>query len=157
MRFAPLEKGACQESWVRALRTGRVSFGYTENDCWMWLGATTMDGYGRIRAGGNSIRAHRVTFTALYGPIPEGLTLDHVCGNRPCVRPDHLEPVTNKENILRGEGIASRNADKTHCPEGHALTDDNLRPADLARGFRSCLTCHRRRDRERMQRKAATR
>ena len=69
--------------------------------CWLWLGATTDNGYGSFWADGRSHRAHRFAYAQFVGPIPSGLTLDHLCRNRICVNPKHLEPVTDRENILR--------------------------------------------------------
>lgn len=128
--------------------------------CWLWLGAdTTRNGltYGRPRyAGarsGANCGAHRVIYEELIGRIPEGLELDHRCRTPLCVNPAHLEPTTHRENILRGVGVAARNAAKTHCPQGHPLTPGNL---VLSRrdGKRACLICHRRavRDAGRRQR-----
>lgn len=72
--------------------------------CWLWTGATTL-GYGRFGLGGKSIRAHRVAWELTRGPIPAGMTLDHLCHTTTCVRPDHLEPVSQSENSRRGSGV----------------------------------------------------
>lgn len=69
--------------------------------CWFWLGTTNEDGYGFIRLDGKTLAAHRVYYEHYVGPIPEGLEIDHLCKNRSCVRPEHLEPVTHLENIRR--------------------------------------------------------
>ena len=93
--------------------------------CWIWTGAKHPDGYGRIGVGSRtdgsrrSRGAHVVAYELLVGPIPEGLHLDHLCRTPSCVRPDHLEPGTPAENLLRGQGWAARNARKTKCPAGH--------------------------------------
>jgi hypothetical protein len=70
-------------------------------DCWLWVGAIGSSGYGRLKVAGRDVGAHRFAFELLVGPIPEGLTIDHLCRNRPCVKPDHLEPVTLAENTRR--------------------------------------------------------
>lgn len=89
-----------------------------------------------------AVPAHRYAYESIVGPIPNGMVLDHVkqrCGNRACVNPAHLEPVTNRVNILRGSGITALNARKTHCPKGHEYTDANtIRGKDRVRKCRSC-------------------
>lgn len=109
--------------------------------CWLWVASLTAGGYWRFKSGGIMRMAHRVSYEMLVGPIPRGLTLDHLCRNRRCVRPDHLEPVTMRINILRGETITAANASKTACHHGHTLAGDNL----FVRrdGRRRCRTCER--------------
>lgn len=104
-----------------------------ERGCWMWSGPRHGEGYGKT---GKNGLAHRVVYEALVGPIPDGMQLDHLCRNTGCVRPDHLEPVTRKENILRGESPHAKNARKTHCPKGHPLDGTE-------RKGRNCKTCRR--------------
>jgi hypothetical protein len=70
--------------------------------CWEWTGSLMTDGYGQKCHGGRYVAAHRLVYEALVGPVPEGLELDHLCGNPSCVNPDHLEPVTHQENMRRG-------------------------------------------------------
>lgn len=79
---------------IRRYITGRGS-------CWEWTGLKNVRGYGRINVAGTMQLAHRATYSALRGPIPEGLELDHLCRNPSCVNPDHLEPVTHAENVRR--------------------------------------------------------
>lgn len=111
-------------------------------ECWEWKAGKDWDGYGNFFVSHTRcIKAHRFAYEILVGSIPEGLTLDHLCRNRGCVNPKHLEPVTHKENILRGEGHAAHNARKTHCPNGHPLEGNNLRNSQLKVGKRTCKTC----------------
>jgi hypothetical protein len=114
-------------------------------DCWEWTAALNVkeDGYGSFGGNGQIVLAHRFSYVLLVGPIPEGLTLDHLCRNRRCVNPDHLEPVTLRENILRGEGLTAKNARKTHCPSGHPYSGENLYVSP--KGDRRCRSCRRER------------
>jgi hypothetical protein len=116
-------------------------------DCWEWTGHLTARGYGvlSIKINGKwcNRRAHRLVWIALCGPIPDDLTLDHLCRLRRCVNPDHLEPVTNRVNILRGQSIPALNARGTHCKWGH----NNWRP--LPNGGRECRSCRFFHDRNR--------
>jgi len=122
-----------------------------ETGCWLWIGATAR-GYGQIWVDGRTQPAHRIAYELLVGPIPEGLQLDHLCRVRHCVNPEHLEPVTNRENILRGVSIVPQNAAKTHCPQNHPYDDANTYYEGPAR-WRRCLTCKR--ERQRLARVAA--
>lgn len=114
--------------------------------CWWWIGSTRR-GYGAFWIGGRVMRSHRVAYEASRGPIPPGLTLDHLCKNPACVNPDHLEPVTQYENVMRGDSFSAAKARQTHCIRGHEMSGDNLR---LKRnGARECKECCRNRSRER--------
>jgi len=109
--------------------------------CWLWTGALNDEGYGAVRGPNKkNTRAHRFAYEITVGPIPPGLTLDHLCRTRNCVNPAHLEPVTNKENLLRGEGWAAKNARKTHCVHGHEFTPDNIYTIP-GRTWRECRKC----------------
>lgn len=110
-----------------------------EDGCWNWKLRVTDDGYGLITHKVNGklrvVGAHRFSYEATLGPIPFGLTLDHLCRNRRCVNPSHLEPVTNYENWRRGNSPAAINARRTHCHRGHKLP-----PVGSAR-YRTCQAC----------------
>lgn len=106
--------------------------------CWLWRGYTRK-GYGTfVPRVGQKMPAHRFAYEFCVARIPTGLTLDHLCRVRSCVNPDHLEPVTNRENVLRGVGLTARNAVKTHCLRGHEYTPQNT--IQQANG-RACRTC----------------
>lgn len=106
--------------------------------CWLWIGALRPTGYGVFNEGGKRYPAHRWGYESLVGQIPKGLQIDHLCRVRSCVNPDHLEPVTQRENILRGNGIAAINARKTHCKRGHPLTAGNVYLSAKRRQCRQC-------------------
>lgn len=133
----------------------------TSGDCWKWLGEIDKDGYGRFTIrfpkdqGGNLKRvvASRFAYELLVGPIPSGLTIDHLCKNRHCVNPAHLEPVSIKENIARGNSLTNDLAKRTHCPQGHAYSPENTA---VYKGMRRCRVCVRKRVREYKRRKRET-
>ena len=116
-------------------------------NCWEWTGPVDKDGYARMRHGrGNARRAHRWAYERFVGPIPDGLTIDHLCNNKGCVNPAHLRPATNVANIMRGNGFGAKNARKELCPKGHPLDGRGIRPD--GRKKRRCKTCARMRVRE---------
>lgn len=118
------------------------------NECWNWQHAMISGGYGQARHIRFSTNlAHRIAYELMIGPIPNGLHLDHLCRNRRCVNPAHLEPVTARENLLRGIGWAAKNARKTHCPKGHEYTPENTKTT--CAGGRSCKACAAKSRRER--------
>jgi hypothetical protein len=105
-------------------------------ECWVWTAANNGSGYGRFWLDGKMQYPHRVAYEMCVGPIPDGLVIDHLCRNRSCVRPDHLEPVTNAENQARGA-----HAMKTHCPQGHPY--DEVNTYRTKTGRRMCRACNR--------------
>jgi hypothetical protein len=136
--------------------------------CWLWRrGYVNAKGYGYFSVSMTKcVQVHRFAYELLVGPIPDGLTIDHVksngCTSKACVKavadeygPAHLEPVTNRENILRGDTFQGRNARKTHCLKGHAF--DELNTYVDRDGHRHCRTCGRDFQRERQRRLRAER
>lgn len=103
--------------------------------CWMWDGQIADNGYGKFYV---TMGAHRAAYTALVGAIPAGLQIDHLCRNRACVNPAHLEPVSPSENQRRAGGIIAKNMAKTACPRGHAYTTSNTRSKNKRRHCRTC-------------------
>jgi HNH endonuclease len=114
----------------------RVAVGDPE-ECWPFLGSLTTKGYGTFSYGYRRCQAHRVTYELTKGSIPDDLELDHLCRNRRCCNPSHLEPVTGLENVRRSP---IHNGARTHCPQGHPYSGDNLR---IYRGGRYCRECNR--------------
>lgn len=107
--------------------------------CWTWVGTLNSNGYGRVQFRGRVMAAHRAMWIRERGEIPPGLDLDHLCRNRRCTNPDHLEPVTREVNLRRG---TNTRATDTHCANGHLWADDNERRHQTD-GSRVCATCMR--------------
>lgn len=114
-----------------------------ETACWEWKGAKNR-GWGVLQLDRVKRQAHRLSYEFHVGPVPDDLVLDHVCRNRGCVNPAHLEPVTNGENVLRGMSVPAQNARKTHCKRGHPLVPENLYPTKYGRRCKLCATDIRR-------------
>lgn len=135
-------------SWDSHMTTDSARFwarvAVVPNGCWRWTGSVN-GSYGTFYFHGRTAYAHRVSYEMFVGPIPEGLTIDHLCRYPLCVNPSHLEPVPMRENTLRGEGVTARNAKKTHCSNGHRLSGDNVAMLTGARKGRECRTCTRER------------
>ena len=116
-----------------------------ESGCWIWLGAILTDGYGSFRpGGGRQILAHRYAYKDQLGSIPTGLQLDHLCRVRACVNPAHLEPVTGRVNVLRGQTFVAENIAKTHCPYGHEYSPENTYTWRRHRSCRACASIRKR-------------
>ena len=132
-----LNKEELQRFTAKTINTGQ---------CWLWTGTKNDKGYSYFRLRGKSRRAHRVAYEHFVGPIPAGLVIDHLCRNRGCVNPAHLEPVTVKVNTARGP---HSNESKTHCKHGHPLHGDNLKLRDRGDYIeRVCRTCIKQRNRK---------
>jgi hypothetical protein len=115
-----------------------------ETGCWVWQRQISTSGYGMTSYQGKYMGAHRAVYLLEKGEIPEGLELDHLCRNRACINPEHLEPVTRRENLLRGETRTARRARQTHCKRGHEFTPENT---IIDGGTRRCRACKNERDR----------
>jgi len=123
----------------------------TDDDgCWMWSNYIDRDGYGYMMWQGRYRPAHAVSYETFSGPIPDGMELDHLCRNRSCINPAHLEPVTHAENVRRANAANPR-ARKEFCPQGHPYAGENLRLTLC--GARMCVTCRRKQDREGQKRR----
>ena len=124
-----------------------------DEECWLWQASLDAYGYGQFGCRKTEkhkytmVKAHRLSYELLVGPIPDGLEIDHLCRVRSCVNPSHLEPVIHRTNMLRGHGIPGTNARKTHCVHGHEFTPENT--SIKSDGARGCRTCSSIRSRER--------
>lgn len=136
------------KQYATALEKFEANTVRTPDSCWYWTGQTRDGRYGlfRFRTDGYQV-AHRWSYEHFVGPIPDGLTLDHLCRVTMCVNPDHLEPVTLQENILRSDNPPAQNARKTHCIHGHEFTPENTKVAKD--GHRACRACSNARNRVR--------
>lgn len=114
---------------------------WTDSDCLVFNGVRNQQGYGRLTVGPRIRTVHRLAYELLRGPVPLGLTLDHLCKTRACWNPHHLEAVTGRENTLRGDGPTAVNARKTHCKRNHEFTPENTRITPAGR--RVCRPCKR--------------
>lgn len=139
------KKGVSGRFWERVIPE-------PNSGCWLWVGGRARYGYGTFYLNGRHVYAHRVSYEMHVGPIPAGLELDHKCRVPACVNPNHLEPVTHRENVKRGlAGIktAEWQRSKTHCPNGHQYTADNI--YYRSNGHRDCRTCSQKRSRDRQR------
>jgi hypothetical protein len=125
----------------------RNKIDFTEN-CWIWKKKVSKAGYGRYSVRRKNLptkdyTVHRIIYELLVGPVPQGLELDHLCRNRRCCNPAHLEAVTHKVNNNRGMGPSGINSRKTHCKNGHAFTEENTCYLMNPKQKRRCRICWR--------------
>lgn len=142
-RLAPATKRIFKVTRLTDLERFFTYVNKTES-CWLWTGGKNYKGYGVFTVNGKNLGAHRFSYEAHNGPLAEGMMPDHLCRVRACVRPDHLEAVTNLENTLRGENFIAVHAAKTHCSNGHLFDEANTR-IDIRNGRsrRVCRACQK--------------
>lgn len=149
----PLARGLCDKHYQRVRANGTtklvselplrerlmLKIEIAPDNCWVWKGVIAYDGYGVAKVDNKRYRAHRLVYETFKAPIPDGLVIDHLCRNRACCNPDHLEPVTTRVNILRGVGPSALAAVKTACAKGHPFAGSNL--IIRSNGQRACRIC----------------
>lgn len=167
-------RGLCSKHWQSAKRSGTLPKEWTreqrkpvpieaklekwksinpETGCWEWTRTLSEDGYGKVPISGSRYGSvHRISYQIAKGEIPDGFELDHLCRNRRCFNPDHLEPVTRRTNVVRGllPGMMKRKAvSQTHCKNGHLLFGENLVLQGPEKKFRVCRICRAERQKRR--------
>lgn len=142
----PKLKTESERFWIKVDKNGPIPIDRHDlGNCWIWIAYRNQAGYGWFKLGSRrdgtegQVQAHIWLYEYEIGPVPDGLELDHLCRNRACVRPTHLEAVLHRINVLRGEATSAKNAKKTHCPKNHSYSGDNL--IITSRGTRACRIC----------------
>jgi hypothetical protein len=128
--------------WRKVIKNGPIK-NLNLGNCWIWNGHVANNGYGVFNLNGRPAWAHRMSYIYSIGLIPEGLVLDHLCKNTCCIRPAHLEAVTQRENLMRSPTFQAINSRKTHCPHGHQYSSENtyLKPIRGRYVGRICIAC----------------
>jgi len=129
--------GRADRFWAKVDKQGPP---WNGKSCWIWTASRSRKGYGSFWDGANR-QAHRVAYELARGPIPAGLQIDHLCRNRACMNPGHMELVDSRTNTLRGESFSARESRQTHCIHGHKFTPTNTRITRV--GKRKCRECNR--------------
>jgi hypothetical protein len=150
-------KGLCKSHYVQQwsgkpltpiYRTAEARFNSylirSIDGCLLWTGGKNTQGDGNFWHNGRTVQAHRFAYEFVNGPIPDGHDIHHICENTSCCEPAHLTPLTPRDHVLVGNNPSAINARKTHCINGHALTNANI--LIEARGSRACRVCRRIRD-----------
>lgn len=133
----------CRTAFRRMYEMSECRFAGHKTPCWVWTGGLNDKGYAKLAIDRKRSYVHRISYEILVGPIPENLTIDHLCRNCACFNPGHLEPVTARENTLRAlAAVPSRTAKRTHCVRGHEYTPENTRLTDGGR-HQNCRACDR--------------
>lgn len=133
----PLSESQIERFWDKVDVPEQISC------CWEWTRSKVPAGYGHVNINYQTLYAHRIAYELLIGPIPGNQWIDHLCKNKSCCNPDHLQLTTPRENILRSNNMAARHARLTHCVNGHELNDENTYASQRAKGSRMCITCTR--------------
>lgn len=141
-------RDALKRFWAKVEVGSVPEFAPDLDACWLWTASRApLNGYGSFYFNGRPRPAHIAAYMMFVGPVPDGLELDHLCRVRRCVNPQHLEPVTRRENVRRGFNPAAINARKKHCRRGHEFTEENTRITPSGR--RNCRACNREKNRAR--------
>lgn len=162
-------KGMCNMHAERVRRTGKVDLPprpslverleacirYETNGCWTWTGTRTTSGYGLLSVNAKLLLVHRLAYQTLVREIPPGMHLDHLCRNRACINPKHLDVVTNRENVMRGMSPSAVIRRQGICKNGHEMVGENIYVPPKRPQHRTCRECRKRRSREAYARKVA--